>query len=111
MKYIVVGIGIVGILVVIAVLVSVPVWLLWNWLMPGIFGLPHIGFWQSLGLLVLSRILFGGFRGWRGHHDPRGWWMLSRWEGMSPEERERFRNMINRRCSKGDVPEPGVPAT
>ncbi len=36
---------------------------LWNWLLPGIFGLPAIGFWQALGLLVLSKILFGGFRG------------------------------------------------
>ena len=35
---------------------------LWNWLMPTLFGLPAIGFWQALGLLVLSRILFG--RSW-----------------------------------------------
>ena len=36
---------------------------LWNRLMPVIFGLHAISFWQALGLLVLSRILFGGFRG------------------------------------------------
>ena len=35
---------------------------LWNWLMPTLFGLPAISFWQALGLLVLSRILFG--RSW-----------------------------------------------
>src|SRR3954449_6273056 len=84
---------------------------LWNWLMPGIFGLPHIGFWQALGLLVLSRILFGGFRGWPGHQAPWASRMRNRWEGMSPEERERFQKTMGRRCGKSDVPEPGVPAT
>lgn len=35
-----------------------PVMWLWNWLMPEIFGLTTIGFWQSLGLLILSSLLF-----------------------------------------------------
>ena len=34
---------------------------LWNWLMPAIFGLKTITFLQALGLLVLGKILFGGF--------------------------------------------------
>ena len=34
---------------------------LWNWLMPAMFGLQTVTFWQALGLLVLSKILFGGF--------------------------------------------------
>ncbi|HTQ85788.1 MAG TPA: hypothetical protein VMI93_06225 [Candidatus Solibacter sp.] len=33
---------------------------LWNWLMPAIFKLPTIGFWQAVGLLLLSHILFKG---------------------------------------------------
>lgn len=33
--------------------------LLWNWLMPVIFGLTAITFWQALGLFVLSKIIFG----------------------------------------------------
>ncbi len=33
---------------------------LWNWLMPGIFGLPQITYWQAWGLLILAHILFGG---------------------------------------------------
>ena len=63
---------------------------LWNWLMPAIFGLKAITFLQALGLLVLSKILFGGFHrhggrpGWRRH-------MAERWEQMTPEEREKFR--------------------
>lgn len=35
-----------------------PVQLLWNWLMPVIFGLPAISFWQSAGLMLLVSILF-----------------------------------------------------
>src|SRR5262245_47495127 len=52
---------------------------LWNWLVPDIFGLRSIRFWEALGLLALSRILFGGFgRGGGRRHssDGRGreWW-------------------------------------
>jgi hypothetical protein len=31
---------------------------LWNWLMPSIFGLGAITFWQAWGLVVLTHILF-----------------------------------------------------
>lgn len=34
---------------------------LWNWLMPEIFGLGAINYWQALGIIVLAKILFGGF--------------------------------------------------
>ena len=33
--------------------------LLWNWLMPGIFGLATIGYLKAFGLCLMSRILFG----------------------------------------------------
>lgn len=39
---------------------------LWNWLMPAIFGLTTITFWQAIGLCLLSKILFGGFGGDKG---------------------------------------------
>ena len=61
---------------------------LWNWLMPPIFGLPAITYWQALGLLGLSWLLFGGPRGLMGGHGHHGGHHLSH---MSPEERERFR--------------------
>lgn len=41
---------------------TLAVMLLWNWLMPLIFGLTTITFLQALGILALSKILFGGFR-------------------------------------------------
>jgi len=39
-------------------LMAIPVWLLWNGVMPDIFGLPVITLWQALGLSVLSSLLF-----------------------------------------------------
>ena len=39
------------------------VMLLWNWLVPEIFNGPVLGYWQTLGLLVLSKILFSGIGG------------------------------------------------
>ena len=68
------------------------VMVLWNWLMPILFGRPLITFWQALGLLILSKILFGGFRGRPG--PPQWHWrrrMMERWDQMTPEEREKFR--------------------
>jgi hypothetical protein len=65
---------------------------LWNWLMPALFGLKTITYWQALGLLVLCKILLGGFHK-HGGGGGRDWKrrMDERWAGMSPEERERFR--------------------
>lgn len=63
---------------------------LWNALLPEIFHLPTINFWQALGLLVLSRLLFGGgpwHRGGNPHWKNR---LKEKWEKMTPEEREQF---------------------
>nr|WP_141914998.1 MULTISPECIES: hypothetical protein [unclassified Herbaspirillum] len=66
------------------------VMLLWNWVVPPIFpGAAEIGFWRALGLLVLCRILFGGFRGRHGWHEKKRR-MRARWQAMTPEERERL---------------------
>ena len=47
---------------------------LWNWLMPALFRLPTLTFWQAVGLLALSWMLFGGWRGFRGPGHSRGHW-------------------------------------
>ena len=39
------------------------VMLLWNALIPGLFNGPVLGYWQTLGLLILSKILFSGVGG------------------------------------------------
>jgi hypothetical protein len=49
---------IVGILVLTVILFGYPTMLLWNWLMPTIFNLPYIGFWQACGINLLASILF-----------------------------------------------------
>jgi len=73
---------------------------LWNWLLPPLFGWRTITFWQALGLLALCRILFGGFgfHGGRSRYRRR---MAERWEQMTPEERERFREGMRGRCGFG----------
>jgi hypothetical protein len=71
---------------------------LWNWLAPSIFGWRQITFWQAVGLLALCRILFGrvGGRGFGRSNVRRR--IAERWERMSPEERERFRDGMRGRC-------------
>ncbi len=49
-----------GIAFVICIVMALPCMLLWNLLMPAIFGLGKITFWQSAGLCILCRILWGG---------------------------------------------------
>ncbi|WP_185816966.1 hypothetical protein [Hymenobacter metallilatus] len=78
---------------------------LWNWLLPGLFNLPLISIWQALGLLVLSRILFGGWGG-RGHragwaHKRRLWRqkMEAKMATLSPEEQEKFRQKMEGVCA------------
>jgi hypothetical protein len=92
-----------------ATVLSFVVMSLWNWLMPALFGLHAIRFWQAFGLLILSKILFGGFRG----AGPGGFWrrrMMERWEQMTPEEREKFREGLRGRCGPFGSPrtEPKV---
>src|SRR5580692_8467137 len=57
---------------------------LWTWLMPALFGLPAVTFAQALGLLLLGKILFGGFHRHGGGCGPRGWrrHMEERWARM-----------------------------
>lgn len=86
---------------------------LWNWLAPEVIGAHTITFWQALGILVLSKILFGGFRGRPG--DGGGWRrrISARWEQMTPEEREKFRQGMTGRCGRASVvaEETGAPGS
>jgi len=50
--------AIIGVIAIVIVILGYPLMLLWNWLMPFIFGLPEITFWQAIGLNLLSTILF-----------------------------------------------------
>jgi len=82
--------------------------LLWNALLPTIFNLPVINFCQAIGLLVLSRILLGGF-GCHGrrHHQNMHKNLREKWDTMTPEERERFKESHHHSwfCKKSDKSE------
>ena len=75
------------------------VMMLWNAVVPVVFvGGRVIDYWHALGLLVLSRILFGGFRGrGRSSWQRRRW---RRWDAMTPEEREQLRQSYAARCGR-----------
>jgi uncharacterized membrane protein len=62
---------------------------LWNWLLPPIFGWREITFWQAVGMLALCRILFGGHGFCRSN------------SRRTPEERERFRQVMRERFGFG----------
>jgi hypothetical protein len=79
---------------------------LWNALMPAIFGLPGISFWQALGLLVLGRLLFGGSGGWGRHM--RKARCVRGWQDLTPEERERFRHAMGRGGADAIPPDTAV---
>jgi hypothetical protein len=86
----------IGLMVLVGIAVmGLVVMALWNWLVPSLFvGMKEITYLQALGILVLSKILFGGLRG----HGCHGRWHRRRWEQMTPEEREKFRAGMRSCC-------------
>ncbi len=69
------------------------VMLLWNWLLPALFaGVQPVSYLQALGLLLLCKILFGGFRGGCHGHKFR-----QHRDGMSEEEREQLKGRFKSR--------------
>ena len=85
------------------------VMLLWNAILPRVLGVNPLTFWEAVGLLVLSKILFGGFGGMRkwdksrrhgrpGRSRRAGW--REKWMNMSDEERQEFKAKWKERCKK-----------
>jgi len=75
------------------------VMLLWNNVLAQVTHVSTISFLQALGILVLAKILFGGFRG--GWGSRRYYWeqrMRDKWNNMTPEEREKFKQEWQKRC-------------
>jgi len=98
-------VGIAGAAVVGIALVSFIVMQLWNAILPETVGWHSITYWQALGLLILTKILFGfPFRG--GVGGGRHWRrrMLERYEAMTPEERAKFREGMRSRCEEFRTP-------
>lgn len=74
---------------------------LWNAILPAVLGVKAITFVQALGIFILSKILFGGFRGGGGWGRKKQEWkmkMQSKWESMSSEERQQWKENMRGRC-------------
>lgn len=73
---------------------------LWNWLVPVLFNGPVITFWQALGLLILSKILFSGLGGKKGHygsHDQAPYWkhrFYEKFSNMPADQRAEFKRKM-----------------
>src|ERR1044072_1099246 len=75
---------------------------LWNGILPDVLGVKLISFWQAMGILVLSKILFSGFGGFahkKEHFKNRfRQRMREKWENMTPEEKIQFKEEWKNRC-------------
>jgi hypothetical protein len=75
--------------------------LLWNLLLPDLFQLPEISYWQAMGLFALSRLLFGRFGFGRHGKSPFSKPHLrEKWSTMTEEEKQQFRERWEKRCSR-----------
>jgi hypothetical protein len=84
-------------------LLAAIVQLLWNRLLPDILNARVINYWQALGLLVLCRILFGGFHWGTGRGMPMAGhsrFLKDKWMHMSEAERAAFKDEWKKRCDQ-----------
>jgi hypothetical protein len=101
------------------------VMILWNWLMPSLFHLGEVGYWQAFGIVILAKLLFGSIGGrgpgggrhrvpWKGNHregrhNRDNWrWYREYWE---QEGRQAFERFAERRAAEtGDGAGPKPPS-
>ena len=78
--------------------------LLWNWLVPVLFNGPEINFFQALGLLLLSKILFWGFGKHHGHGKSPYWKerFYEKFSSMSQEQRQAFKQKMREKWCRWD---------
>lgn len=76
--------------------------LLWNTTVPDIFGAKSLTYGEALRLLIISRILIGGFGfRWANHHERGKFWrerMKMKMENMSEEEKQDFKRRLWQKC-------------
>lgn len=90
-------------LAALALLLGWAVQWLWNAILPQVAPVKELSYWQAVGLLVLSKILFGG---WRGGGRYRGRYRGEKWNNMSAEDRERLRAAWRERCRRREEETP-----
>ena len=82
---------------------------LWNALIPDLFGGPTISYWQGIGLILLSKALFGswssgGEHKYKRHHRSKHHWkskVRENWANMTEEERAEYRDNWKKHCRPG----------
>jgi len=77
--------------------------LLWNNVAVPVLHVSTVTFWQAVGILVLSKILFSSFSGRRGGGPGRYAWrkrMMTNWKDMTPEEKEKFKEQWRDQCGR-----------
>ena len=91
----------IAVFVAFAALATWVVMFLWNAILPDVTGVKPLNFWQAAGLLLLAKILFGGFgfRGRRKHWKKRKHWK-NKWMQMSDEERQEAKQRWKERCEQ-----------
>jgi hypothetical protein len=81
LKYVGIAIGGLALAVLLGFLFGYFVMLLWNWLMPALFGIKAITYWQAFGIVILAKILFGGTGGHGGYGGRHRKWKHRHWHG------------------------------
>ena len=102
----------IGVFIAIATALSWLVMFLWNAILPETVGVQPLNFWKAAGLLLLSKILFGGFgrgggrgkgKGW-GHHksgNKHSW--KNKWMSMDDDERKEAKTRWKEYCNRRNV--------
>jgi len=96
-KFIFIPFAVVGFVLVVGWVVM----LLWNAILPKVIaGVSPLTYWQGVGLLVLSKILFSGFKGGGGPRQHARSHFMEKWRHMSEEERVQFKAKWRERCKR-----------
>ena len=85
-------------------LLSIAGWIvmtLWNFILPDVLGVQVVTFWQALGILILSRLLFGGWGRFGRRHfaEKRAMWR-NKWQEMNDEEKQAFKARWREKCGR-----------
>lgn len=91
----------VGAAILIVLALSYIVMLLWNAILPELTGVKRINQWQSAGLLVLSKILFGNMnfgKFSKRHRSNKRRHSKEKWMTMNDAEKEDFKAKWKERC-------------
>jgi hypothetical protein len=74
------------------------VMLLWNAILPDVLGVTTITYWQALGIFILSKILFGGFKGGPSKHKEFRNKFKNKFASMTDVEKESFKEEWKAKC-------------